>query len=86
LFGDLCQDKALPSEYSGISNASQSTAAMSEAPKKSDGPVACKICGVEMKNNAALGGHTSKAHPKESSAFALKMKRREERVIEREKL
>ena len=36
--------------------------------------------------HAALGGHTSKAHPNESSAFARKMKRREERVIEREKL
>jgi len=48
--------------------------------------VACKICGMWMRNNAALGGHTSKAHPNESSAFARKMKRREERVIEREKL
>lgn len=46
----------------------------------------CKICGARMKSNAALGGHTSKAHPNESTTFQRKMKRREERALDREML
>ena len=46
----------------------------------------CKICGARMKSNAALGGHTSKAHPNESTTFQRKMQRREERALDREML
>ena len=46
----------------------------------------CKICGARMKSNAALGGHTSKAHPNESKTFQKKMQRREERTSDREML
>ena len=39
-----------------------------------------------MKSNAALGGHTSKAHPNQSSAFRHKIQRREEREFDRQLL
>ena len=35
-------------------------------------------------NKEALGGHTSKAHPNQSSKYAQKVKRREERAPDRQ--
>ena len=46
----------------------------------------CKICGKKWKNYSALGGHTSKAHPKLSSEFSKRMRIREERTFERSML
>ena len=40
----------------------------------------CPHCGKIFKNKEALGGHTSKAHPNKSSAYAKKMRKREEQA------
>ena len=46
----------------------------------------CKICGARLKSFTALGGHTSKAHPKQSKDFAKRMQIREERTLDRQML
>ena len=46
--------------------------------------VKCPICHRHFSNKEALGGHTSKAHPNESSKYRSKMQRRNEREPERE--
>ena len=48
--------------------------------------VMCKICGEKLKSSAALGGHTSKAHPNMSSDYSRRMRIWEERTFERSML
>ena len=49
---------------------STSTAETSQA--GDEAVIPCKICG-KMFSRTGLGGHTSKAHPNESSAYMAKM-------------
>ena len=44
----------------------------------------CKICHKRFKHSSALGGHISKAHPGQSSAYNHKKRVREMRELERE--
>ena len=44
----------------------------------------CKICFKRFKHSSALGGHISKAHPGQSSAYNHKKRVREMRELERE--
>lgn len=46
--------------------------------------VECKICGRRFQKHQELGGHSSKAHPKQSEIYAKKMIRRAEREPDRE--
>ena len=44
----------------------------------------CKICFKRFEHSSALGGHISKAHPGQSSAYNHKKRVREMRELERE--
>lgn len=46
--------------------------------------VLCKICGIRLPSFTALGGHTSKAHPKMSVEFQKRMKVRKARTLDRQ--
>lgn len=46
----------------------------------------CKECGDHFEHGQALGGHMSRKHPGQSTAFNRKIQRRKEREFERELL
>ena len=46
----------------------------------------CKECGEEFTHGQALGGHMSRTHPGQSTAFNQKVTRRREREVDRELL
>jgi hypothetical protein len=44
----------------------------------------CKECNENFHTGQALGGHMSRVHPGQSSSYARKLQRRDERVLDRE--
>lgn len=46
----------------------------------------CKECKENFHTGQALGGHMSRVHPGQSTSYANKLKRRDERVFDRELL
>lgn len=46
----------------------------------------CSECRENFHTGQALGGHMSRVHPGQSSSYARKLQRRDERVFDRELL
>ena len=51
-----------------------------------DKSIQCPLCKMQLKKSSALGGHMSKAHPRQSESYKRKMEVRENRSPERKVL
>lgn len=70
-----------------IAKRSAKTSKMSApVPELKPGSIECPLCKMQLKKSSALGGHMSKAHPRQSESYKRKMEVRENRSPERKVL